>query len=59
MSIAEEVAAGVAGAMGPIVDHLVASVAKELRQTSKDTLQALSGKEFTFSIKFPEIKSDA
>ena len=55
MSIAEEVAAGVANAMGPIADHLVASVAKELRQTAKDVLQELSGKEIVFKIQIPDL----
>jgi hypothetical protein len=53
LSIAEEVSAGVANAMGPIADHLVASVSKELRQTSKDILKGLSGKEIVLTIKLP------
>lgn len=55
MSIQEEVAAGVANAMGPIADHLVASVSKELQQTYRDLLKALSGKEITVSIKLPDL----
>ena len=64
MSLAEEVAAGVANAAGPIADHVVASVAKELRQTTKDILQELSGKEIVITIppitiKIPDLTKDA
>lgn len=59
MSIAEEVAAGVAGAMGPISDHLVVSVSKELGKASQDVLQALSGKKIHIEtdITFPNLTS--
>lgn len=52
MSIAEEVAAGVANAMGPISDHLVASVSKEIGKA----VASFSGKEITITIKLPEVK---
>lgn len=45
MSIAEEVAAGVANAAGPIADHLVNSVAKQIGVGVDEIKKALSNKK--------------
>lgn len=45
MSLAEEVAAGIANAGGPVVDNLVASVAKQIGIGVQDLKVAFSGKK--------------
>ncbi len=61
MSLAEEVAAGVANAAGPIADHLVASVAKQIGIGVENLKSALSGKKIHIEcdITIPDLTKNA
>jgi hypothetical protein len=54
-SITEEVAAGVAQALAPIADHVVNSLVKAINEEKEDVLKRLSGKEFVFTLKIPDL----
>lgn len=53
--ITEEVAAGVAQALGPIADNLVNSLSKQIRGEVSDVLAKLSGKNITITIEIPDL----
>ena len=59
MSLAEEVAAAAANALGPIMQNAVATAVKGVRDAldaeKADLLAKLSGKEFQVTIKIPDL----
>lgn len=61
MSLTEEVAAGVAQALGPIADNIVNSVGKQIRGAESDTLAKFSGKQIKveFTITIPDLTKSA